>query len=172
MDTLNNLKKESNGEQYIKININDPLTQVSDNKDDINKINATINNDNSVKEPEDLDVSEEFKINVVTYIKCDNAIKEKLAEIKILKEKKNKCEEYILSYLDEIGENTIEIKGGKLRRNKVETKKSISPDTILKIIEEEIKDSNKIKNILTKMETKRQVIVKTNLKRISDKKTK
>ena len=91
-----------------------------------------------------------------------------MAEIKELKSQRKPCEEFILSYLDKIGQTTIEISGGKLRKNKSETKQSINQDIIKKSIAEKVQDPSVIEDILKIMEKNRPLKTNVNLKRTNE----
>ena len=68
------------------------------------------------------DITEEFKEVVVNYVKTDDDIRKKMAEIKDLKDEKKEYETFILEYMDKINENVINISDGKLRMNRSKTK--------------------------------------------------
>lgn len=133
-------------------NSNDPLAPI-DNDDNINK------------ESEQLKVSKEFQENVIKYIKLDDLIRKKEKEMKELKTQRKPCEEFILKYLDNVGENIIEVTGGKLIRNKSETKQKLSNDIIKEAITDKIIDPKKVEEIIELMETMRPKNVRVNLKR-------
>lgn len=120
-------------------------------------------------------VTDEFKASVIAFIKLDDLIRERQEDIKELKEKKKPYEEYILTYLDKVGENVIEVQESKLRKNQSETKMPLKIDMIKDAIYETIKreklneSDDKCKEIVEQtiqlMETKRPLTVRTNLKR-------
>lgn len=136
--------------------------QTSANNENNNKNN---NVDDSVK------ITKEFEENVINYVKIDDIIRKKDKELKQLKLLKKNNEKFILKYLDTVGEKVIEITDGKLRKNKSETKKSLSIAAITNIIKEKIKDQKIIEEILNDVNNKREKVVHVNLKR-TKKKTK
>ena len=130
--------------------------------------NSSYDSDDIEDEAEKINVSKEFEEKVIKYVKLDNLIRKKNAEVKELKEQRKPCEEFILKYLDQIGQNTIDITGGKLRRNKSETKTSINNDVIKKSLTEKIKDPLAVEEILKIMEANRPLKTSINLKRTNE----
>jgi len=122
--------------------------------------------DSSESEEETIEVPKEFQEKVIKYINLDDLIRKKTEEIKELKNQRKPCEDYILEYLEKVGETTIDITGGKLIKNKSETKVPLSFDTIKDAISDKITDPKIIKEILTKM-TDRPKKVNVNIKRTS-----
>ena len=113
-------------------------------------------------EPE---INKEFKEAVIKFVKIDDLIREKEEELKELKKQRKPNEEYILTYLEKINENIIDITEGKLRRNKSETKTALNRDIIKKAILDTIKDQKLTEEILTNMDNMRPMKTSINLKR-------
>ena len=134
--------------------------------------NSSYDSDDIEDEAEKINVSKEFEEKVIKYVKLDNLIRKKNAEVKELKEQRKPCEEFILKYLDQIGQNTIDITGGKLRRNKSETKTSINSDVIKKSLQEKISNPKDVEEILKIMEKNRPLRTSINLKRTSEREKK
>jgi hypothetical protein len=151
----------------MKKKINDSDND-SDNISDIEE-NDLNNKDNPVK------ITDEFKESVIGFIKLDDLIRQRQEDIKELKEKKKPYEEYILKYLDKVGENVIEIQESKLRKNQSETKMPLKIDMIKEAIYETIKKEKKdqsddkckelVEETIQLMENKRPLTIRTNLKR-------
>jgi hypothetical protein len=116
-------------------------------------------------EAEQLKISKEFQEMVVKYVKLDDMSRKKEKEIKELKALRKPCEDFILKYLEKIGETTIDITNGKLRRNKSETKIPLSQDIIKDAIKEKVADPKVVEEIVKLMDTMRPTNVRTNLKR-------
>ena len=76
------------------------------------------------------DITEEFKEVVINYVKTDDDIRKKMAEIKELKDEKKEYETFILEYMDKINENVINISDGKLRMNRSKTKAPLKEENI------------------------------------------
>ena len=139
---------------------------ISDNDDDVT---------NASKKDKPVQVTDEFKECVIGFIKLDDLIRQRQEDIKELKEKKKPYEEFILKYLDKVGENVIEVQESKLRKNQSETKMPLKIDMIKEAIFETIKkDKNdqsdeKCKELVEEtiqlMENKRPTTIRTNLKR-------
>lgn len=113
------------------------------------------------------DKSITFKDNVVKYIKIDDKIKELKKEISELNKQKVMFESLILNYLEETGENIINIKGCKLRKNKSEMKSSCNFDIIKEAIDEECNDELVTNKILQNIDSKRTKSSRVYLKRTS-----
>jgi len=116
------------------------------------------------KEAKKIQITKEFRESVLKYVKIDDLIRKKQAEILELKNLKKPCEEYIIKYLDELDENIVELNDGKLVKNKVEQKVPLNQEIIKKAITDSVQDPDVVKIILDKMD-KRPTNVKVNLKR-------
>lgn len=121
-----------------------------------------------------------LKENVTAYIKIDDLIKEKQDEIKELKEKKLKYEDYIKTYLEHEKKEKITLDEGEIIYKKVSTKQPLKEEIIQKAIISKIKDLNGKKidveqiaqDIIHEMDNMRGVSIKSNIKRIGKKKAK
>src|SRR3990170_1460294 len=120
---------------------------------------------------EQVEVSKEFREHVVKYVKIDDIIRKKDQEIRDLKSMRRPCEEYILKYLDEIDETTIEIGDGKLRKNKSENKVPLNKDYMKIILMKKLGNAQLVNNILDEFENRPKKI-QTNLKRTGKRATK
>jgi hypothetical protein len=152
---------------------NDEITnnKITNNEiiNDENKIDdKTLNVDNVQIVDKNITLAE-FKEYVEYFIKLDDSIKLKQQEITKLKEQKKPYETFILEYLEKVGENIIEMKGCKLRKNKSETKAPLGLDIIKDTIGEEYKDKLKVDKILEKMNNRRPITSRTYLKRTVEK---
>lgn len=116
-------------------------------------------------EDSDEDVSVEFTENVVKWVKLDNMFKTKQQEMKEIKKQRNICEDFVLKYLTEIDEQSIEIGNGKLLKNEKETKSSLKQEIIKEVLMDKLKDANLVKEIIDQMEAKRIKKKKMVLKR-------
>jgi hypothetical protein len=150
--------------------IQDELSDLDDSYND----NETDNNDTNTRQDEENALSPEFTEKVLLYIKYDDLIREKMAEIKELKNQKKPCEQYILSYLESKDAPFVKVKNGKLIKNKSETKGSLKLDIIKTAIMEGVKNEKIVKEdnildvtsrILDLMEAKRPKMVRLNIKR-------
>ncbi|AYV81748.1 MAG: hypothetical protein Harvfovirus58_6 [Harvfovirus sp.] len=119
-------------------------------------------------------VENDFREKVLTFVRCDDLIRKKTKEIKELKEKREPCKEYILQYLVKKDSPFVNVKDGKLIKNKSAPKGSLTADIIKESISEGIKDKKLISDgdgiaaeIMEIMEKKRinNKTVKMNLKR-------
>lgn len=137
-----------------------------DDLSDISQSDADYENeyDNSMENEEDKKLHNEFQESVKKYITYDNQIKQRENEIAELKKQKKPVEQIILTCFDKFGETMIEITGGKLRKNKSETKIPLTMDIIKSALQEKLKDPKDVEYIMEKIEN-RQKVSRVNLKR-------
>lgn len=119
------------------------------------------------KTPEKL--KSELEEYVVKFIKYDNLIREKEKDIRSLRKVRQPCERMILKYMDVLEDNSIEITGGKLIKNRSEQKVPLSSDIIKGAIENNIKEQVVANTIIKQME-KRPKKMRVYLKRTSERK--
>lgn len=117
------------------------------------------------EDDDEIPVSKEFEEAVIKYSMYDDLIRKKMEEVSELKSKRNPLEQKILEYLDGIGETTIEIDGGKLRKNKFETKQPLTTDMIRESISEKVQNPETANEIMKTMDGKRPMKTRTALKR-------
>lgn len=115
---------------------------------------------------------EDFRKIVAAYIEIDDEIKNIFKKIKELKLRKEQLEGDILKQFEDSDINVIDYKGTKLRRNKSETKASVKVDLVKETLDETVNDETKIKNIITRLEEKREIKERTYLKRENKQETK
>ena len=153
---------------------NNIINELSDLDDSDNEDNNDDNDEEKTTKNNDDALSPEFTEKVLLYIKYDDLIREKMTEIKELKNQKKPCEQYILSYLDSKDAPFVKVKNGKLIKNKSETKGSLKLDIIKSAIMEGVKNEKIVKDdnildvtskILDLMESKRPKLVRLNIKR-------
>lgn len=128
-----------------------------------------------------------FLENVIKYLETDNIMykkKQKYNEaMKVLKEDKSNLEALILKYLDEIGDDCIEVKGqGKLTKATSERKSAVKNENIREAISEVVKKEKLVEKdedtielinmIMEIIDTKRVVTKKDYLKRTRERKKK
>jgi hypothetical protein len=124
-----------------------------------------VTNEDIDKEAEQLRISKEFQENVIKYIKLDDLIRKKEKEMRELKSQRKPCEDFIIKYLDKVGENIIEVTNGKLIRNKSETKVPLNQDIIKEAITDKVVDPKVVEEIIALMDSLRPKSVRVNLKR-------
>ena len=149
-------------------------SKISSIEDDGN-VSSQLNSKKSIKKDTENNVSNDFKEKIMHYIKIDDLIRKKQEEIKELKDKKEGTEEFILKFLDKNDANFVNVPGGKLIKNKSETKAPLKIEIIKEAIVEGIKkekltdteELNKkvLEYIIEIMENKRGKVNRTNLKR-------
>jgi len=117
-------------------------------------------------------VTEEFIEMVKSWVSLDDKIREYQSKIKDLKKEKKEYEEFVLDYMETIGEKVIEITGGKLRQNKSKTKLGLKKEYIQSSIYELTKDSAKSVQITKYIMENRPTVERVNLKRTNLRKKK
>jgi hypothetical protein len=118
--------------------------------------------DNSNK----LQVSEQFKQSIVNWVKMDDDLKKIRQTVKEINEEKKNTEQFILSYLKEIGEKDIAITNGKLTKQVSKTHEPLKKATIYTALVEIIKDDNKASQITEHIISSRKIKEKVSLKRM------
>lgn len=116
-------------------------SQPKDKTEDKDKDNDNDNDDDStdsVKSVGSKSVTTGFVKRVEEYVSTDNEIREAETSLKQLKDDKKASEEYIIKYLDTVGESSIDIANGKLRKNASDTKGPLKQDTIKEAFELEV----------------------------------
>lgn len=110
-------------------------------------------------------ITKEFTERVKEWVKIDNQIRELRNKSKELTTEKKELEEWILQYLDEIGEKTISIGDGNLRKNVSKTKAPLKKENIFMTIKDLTKDENKANVITKQIFENRPLTERVNLKR-------
>lgn len=143
------IKKENNSsDNSDKNSIN--------NKDDNNKDDNNKDDDDDDNDEHEYEYANEFKNKVIQYVKHDDRIRELQTELRKLNQLKKAAELEILKHLERLGENNINITGGKLRINQYESKDSLKEDIIKEAIQEKVKDPNTVEKIFEKIAEKRE----------------
>ena len=110
-------------------------------------------------------VSPEFVQNVKKYLEIDDKIKELKEKIKLLSTDKKEKEEFILTYLQSIGENVIDVADGKLKRNVSKSQAPLKKELIQKTLAELVGDSNKAVSMTEQIIKSRPIVEKVSLRR-------
>lgn len=151
--------------------------KIQNNKKEKNSKNSTkqkkqqnSNCDSNVEQNNiEVDITPTFKNNIMTYIKIDDLIKNKMEEIKELKDAKKKYEEDILNYLNNINQTSINYGEITLRKNEYTSKGSLKNEYLKEVIGNELGDPTKTEKILENLENKK---METATKRLGLKRTK
>lgn len=114
-------------------------------------------------------VNEKFRHNVKKWISIDNDIRSIRSRTKELTKEKKEFEEYILNYLQEVGEKEFNIPDGKLRRNVYKSKAPLSKETIQKALAEIITDKSKCEDMTSHIINSRPLKERVSLKRTKNK---
>lgn len=117
-------------------------------------------------------ITEEFVEVVKNWVKLDDEIRDYTSKIKDLKNERKEFEDFILEYMEGINENVIEITGGKLRRNKSQTKTPLKEESIQTALFEITKDNEKSIQMTKHIMENRPSVERVNLKRTRLRKSK
>jgi len=111
--------------------------------------------------PKQIQVSNDFKNKIVRWVKLDDDLRKIRETIKEINDEKKQSEEYILSYLDNIGQSEIAIDNGKLTKQVSKSQAPLKKENIQKALNDIVKDDNKASimadHILKSRETKEKV---------------
>ena len=110
-------------------------------------------------------VTADFKNKVLKWLAIDDQIREMRAKSKDLTKQKKEHEEFILSFLENVGEKELAVSDGKLRRNVSKSKKPISKEWIQKSLNQLIQDKTKANTITDHIINNRETVERVNLKR-------
>jgi len=117
-------------------------------------------------------ITEEFVEVVKNWVKLDDEIRDYTSKIKDLKNERKEFEDFILEYMENINENVIEITGGKLRRNKSQTKTPLKEESIQSALYDITKDNEKSMQMTKHIMENRPSVERVNLKRTRLRKSK
>jgi len=115
---------------------------------------------------------EQFKELVCEWVKLDDIVRVKNAELKEIKSDKKSIEEYILECMNKLDEGVIDISDGKLRLNKTKTKSGLKQTIIQEALTELTKDNTQAQTMTQYILDKRPVVERMNLKRTFNRKDK
>ena len=122
------------------------------------------NNDDDYENSQDK-ITEEFVEVVKNWVKLDDEIRDYNDKVKELKTERKEYETYILEYMDKINENVINITGGKLRKNKSQTKTPLKEESIKNALLEITKDNERSTQMTKYIMDNRPSVERVNLKR-------
>ena len=124
-----------------------------------------MSDNNSPDEKVQEKVTSDFKQKVLKWLAMDDEIREMRAKSKELTKQKKEHEEFILSFLENVGEKELAVSDGKLRRNVSKSKKPISKEWIQKSLNDLIQDKTKATTITDHIINNRETVERVNLKR-------
>jgi len=141
------------------------------NKDEISSdsednVSHDSKSSNDKKKPNSV-VPKGFEDSVREWVRLDNKVRQLSDELKELRKEKKPKEDSIIKHLEQNGINVIEINGGKLRRNKSETKQKIQQEDIEKALKNKL-NTQKASEIMEYMENNRSTKINVNLKRTNE----
>ena len=110
-------------------------------------------------------VSPEFIQAVKKYLDVDDKIREYREKSKILNKDKKSQEEFILSYLERIEENILDVPNGKLKRNVSKTQAPLKKDIICKALTEVVGDAVRANTLTEHIIKSRPMVERVTLKR-------
>ena len=110
-------------------------------------------------------VTADFKKKVLKWLEIDDEIRSIRAKTKELTTEKKQYEEFILSFLENVGEKELAVSDGKLRRNVSKTKAPLNKASIQKALTEIVKDKTKATTMTEHIINSRPMVERINLKR-------
>ena len=123
----------------------------------------------SDKSPSDDDVqnkvTNEFKKKVLKWLDIDDEIRAMAAKKKELENEKKQYQEFILTFLENVGEKEIATRDGKLRRNVSKTKGALKHEIIQSALTDCTNDPEKAFQMTNYIMNKRPIVERINLKR-------
>ena len=128
--------------------------------------------DNEENVDDQKQITEEFVEVVKNWVRIDDEIREYTNKIKNLKNDKKEFEEFILDFMDKINENVISITGGKLRKNKSQTKTPLKEESIKNSLYNITKNNEKSVQMTKYIMENRPSVERVNLKRTKFRKEK
>ena len=116
--------------------------------------------------PKEKKISEEFKQKIVRWVKLDNDLRISRETQKEINDEKKQAEEYILAFLENIGEKEIAISDGKLSKQITKIPEPLKKENIQKAIQEIVKNEIQARAITDHIINSRKTKEKIALKRI------
>lgn len=110
-------------------------------------------------------VTTDFKKKVLKWLEIDDEIRSIRAKSSELTKEKKQYEEFILSFLENVGEKELAVNDGKLRRNVSKTKAPLNKASIQKALTEIVKDKTKASTMTEHIINSRPMVERVNLKR-------
>jgi hypothetical protein len=177
------MNKTSSTKQIKKNDISDKKKKIDYDSSDVSSYDEDYDNmtsDQISQRGQEKFFKSELMEKIIKYIKIDDSIKEKQRELreqtKCLKTQKSDMEKYILSYLENINEDYVNIQGtAKLTRTTSISKGAIKPDNIKvsiidglkqqKINLDEKKINEVLENVMDSIDKNRPTKTKTYIKR-------
>lgn len=121
--------------------------------------------DDSQTEDVQYKVTNDFKNNVLKWIKIDDNIREHRKAVKDLNEKKKDYEQTIINYLTEVEEDSIQIKDGFLKKSVTKSKEPLKKENIKNALVEITGDATKATMLTEHILKSRKETEKISLKR-------
>lgn len=117
-------------------------------------------------------VTKDFKNNVLKWLSVDDSIREIRQKTKVLTKEKKEYEEFILKFLENVGEKELAVSDGKLRRNVSKTKAPLNKASIQQALTDIVKDKTKANTMTEHIINSRPVVERVNLKRTKNRESK
>ena len=121
--------------------------------------------DNNSSENVQEKVTTDFKKKVLKWLEIDDEIRSIRAKTSELTKEKKQYEEFILSFLEDVGEKELAVSDGKLRKNVSKTKAPLNKASIQKALTEIVKDKTKATTMTEHIINSRPMVERVNLKR-------
>jgi C4-type Zn-finger protein len=118
--------------------------------------------------PKQIQVSNDFKNKIVRWVKLDDDLRKIRETVKEINDEKKQAEEYILSYLDNIGQSEIAIDDGKLTKQVSKSQAPLKKENIQKALNDIVKDDNKASMMADHILKSRETKEKVSLRRVKE----
>jgi hypothetical protein len=102
-----------------------------------------------MSDTEEKKVPQEFREKVLSWLEIDDKLRELRAKTKELNDEKKQHEEFIIESLQQLDEDVLDIKDGKLRKNVSKTKAPIKKDLVYQSLFDKTNDKER-SSLLTK----------------------
>ncbi len=155
----------------IKKEIKKDSKKKKDESDSENGDESNSDDDDSDENSYEYEFQDDLQKCVVSYIKADDIIMGYNEKIKDLKKIKKNCEDEILKHLERLGDNSINVSGGKLIKNQYNDKGKPKEDLVKNMIKKNCENTiaQKIFDEIDKEHAKNKK-TRTSLKRTHEKK--
>jgi hypothetical protein len=116
--------------------------------------------------PKEIQVSNDFKNKIVRWVKLDDDLRKIRETVKEINDEKKQAEEYILSYLDNIGQSEIAIDDGKLTKQVSKSQAPLKKENIQKALFDITKDDSKASMMAEYILKSREIKEKVSIRRV------
>jgi len=113
-------------------------------------------------------VTADFKNKVLKWLELDDELRAIRARSKVIIRDKKPLGEYILSFLEDVGEKELAVANGTLRKNVSKTKAPLNKLSIQKALNDIVKDKTKADTMTEHIINSRPIVERVNIKRTNN----